>query len=166
MLGFKKTVLLTFFMSIQIGCTVKEPVYMDIDTFVREQAAHVGADVVITATLEDVLSRYPLYRGKKIQLSAPADYFGTAKFWTWYILLKEEDRVLRCYTRYYRIKASNHALNLLRRARSKKEAITVTGVLRNDGIDIEKIYHDGVTVRPDIHIPGIFTDDILFRSGR
>lgn len=149
-----------------IGCTVKEPVYMDINTFVREQAAYTGRDVIITATLEDVMERYDLYRGKTIELSAPFNYFGTGRFWTWYILLQKGEKSLRCYTHHYRIKASNDALNLLRRARSKKEAITVTGILHNDGIDIDKIYHDGVTVRPDIRLPGIFTDDIFYRSGR
>ncbi len=118
------------------------------------------------ATLEDVTARYSLYRGKKIELSAPFNYFGTGRFWTWHIILKKEKNTLRCYTHYYRIKAANDALRLLRRARSKKEPITVTGVLHPDGIDIEKLYYDGISVRPDIDVPGIFFDDINFLPRR
>jgi hypothetical protein len=34
------------------------------------------------------------------------------------------------------------------RAESKKESITVLGVLNNDGIDIEIFSYDGISVRP------------------
>ncbi len=158
-----------FFMGIILffsGCTVKEQVRVDIDKFIKDQASYIDADVVITATLEDVTARYSLYRGKKIELSAPFDYFGTGRFWTWHIMLKKKEKNLRCYTHYYRIKASNDALRLLRRARSKKEAITVTGVLHPDGIDVEKLYYDGISVRPDMVMPGVFSDDINFLPQR
>jgi len=161
--------IIIFFFGIALlfsGCTVKEQVRVDIDKFIKDQASYLDADVVITATLEDVTARYCLYRGKKIELSAPFNYFGTGRFWTWHIILKKDENTLRCYTHYYRIKAANDALRLLRRARSKKEPITVTGVLHPDGIDIEKLYYDGISVRPDIDVPGIFSDDINFLPRR
>ena len=131
------------------GCTVKETVRIDIDKFNKDQASYVDEDVIITATLEDVVSRYDLYRGKKIELSAPFSYFGSKGFWTWYIMLQKGENTLRCYTNHYRLRTAKEAISLLMRAERKKESITVLGVLRNNGIDIEMFSNDGIFVRPD-----------------
>ena len=130
------------------GCTGKETVRVDIDKFIKNQASFIDEDVVITATLEDVVSRYDLYRGKKIELTAPFNYFGIGKFWTWSVMLQKGEKTLRCYTHYYKSKPSNDAINLLRMARSKNEPITILGVLNNDGIDIEIFSYDGISVIP------------------
>jgi hypothetical protein len=132
------------------GCTVKEQVRVDIDKFTKDQASYIDEDVVITATLEDVVSRYDLYRGKKIELSAPFSYFGSNKFWTWYIMLQKGENTLRCYTNHYRLRTSNEAVNLLMRAEREKASITVLGVLNNDGLDIEIFSYDGIFVRADV----------------
>ena len=134
------------------GCTVKEQVRVDIDKFIKDQASYIDENVVITATLEDVVSRYYLYRGKKIELSAPFSYFGSKKFWTWSVMLQKGDNTLRCYTHYYRSKPSNDAINLLRMARSKNEPITILGVLNKAGIDIEEFSYNGASVRTDMPI--------------
>ena len=131
------------------GCAVKEQLRVDIDKFTKDQASYIDKDVVITATLEDVVSRYDLYRGKKIELSAPFRYFGSDKFWTWYVMLRKGENTLRCYTNHYRLRTANEAVSLLKRAKRKKESITVLGVLNNDGIDIEMFSNDGIFVRPD-----------------
>ena len=144
---FIKCIFLIAFILIS-GCTVKEQVRVDIDKFIKDQASYIDEDVVITATLEDVVSRYDLYRGKKIELSAPFSYFGSEKFWTWYIMLQKGENTLRCYTNHYRLRTANEAVNLLMRAERKKESITVLGVLNNDGIDIEMFSNDGIFVRP------------------
>ena len=47
------------------GCTVKEQVRVDIDKFIKDQASYIDEDVVITATLEDVVSRYRSLQRKK-----------------------------------------------------------------------------------------------------
>ena len=146
---FIKCIFLIAFILIS-GCTVKEQVRVDIDKFIKDQASYIDEDVVITATLEDVVSRYDLYRGKKIELSAPFSYFGSEKFWTWYIMLQKGENTLRCYTNQYRLRTANEAVNLLMRAERKKESITVLGVLNNDGIDIEMFSYDGIFVRPDV----------------
>ena len=138
------------------GCTVKEQVRVDIDSFIKDQAAYIDKDVVITAVFEDVVSRYSLYRGKKIEITAPVHYFGTRNFWTWYVLLQKDEKTLRCYTHYYRIRVANDAFHLLSLATRKKEPVTVLGVLYKDGIDIEKISYDGMSVRPDIYLFGTF----------
>jgi len=90
---FIKCIFLITFILIS-GCTVKEQVRVDIDKFIKDQASYIDEDVVITANLEDVVSRYDLYRGKKIELSAPFSYFGSEKFWTWYIMLQKGENDL------------------------------------------------------------------------
>jgi hypothetical protein len=130
------------------GCTVREQVRVDIDKFIRNQASYIDEDVVITATLEDVVSRYDLYRGKKIELSAPFSYFGSKGFWTWYIMLQKEENTLRCYTHHYRVRIANEARNLLMRAQNKKEPIKILGVLYGEGLQIEVISYDDTIVRP------------------
>jgi hypothetical protein len=146
---FIKCIFLIAFILIS-GCTVKEQVRVDIDKFIKDQASYIDEDVVITATLEDVVSRYDLYRGKKIELSAPFSYFGSNKFWTWYIMLQKGENTLRCYTNHYRLRTSNEAVNLLMRAEREKASITVLGVLNNDGLDIEIFSYDGIFVRADV----------------
>jgi hypothetical protein len=134
------------------GCTIKEQVRIDIDTFNKDQASYIDKEVTITATLEDVVSRYELYKGKRIEISAPFSYFGRKGFWTWYVMLQKGENTLRCYTHYYRLKAANDALNLVRRAEAKKEPIKITGILYQDGLDIKEIYYDDIFVRPDVYI--------------
>ena len=134
------------------GCTVKKQIRVDIDKFTKDQASYVDEDVIITATLEDVVSRYYLYRGKKIELTAPFSSYGTKGFWTWYVMLQKGENTLRCYTHYYRLRPDSSAINLLKRAENKKEPIKILGFLYQDGLDIKEIYHDGISVRPDVFI--------------
>jgi hypothetical protein len=132
------------------GCTVKEQVRVDLDKFTRDQASYINEDVVITATLEDVVLRYDLYRGKKIETSAPFIYFGKGKFWPWSIMLQKDEHSLRCYSHHYKSQPSNAAINMLGMAKSKNEPITILGVLNKDGIDIEEISYNGASVRTDM----------------
>ena len=132
------------------GCTIKKQVRVDLDSFMKDQASYIDEDVIITATVEDVVSRYDLYKGKKIELSAPFSYFGNRGFWTWYIMLQQGETTLRCYTHYYRLRPASDAVNLLKRAESKKASIKITGFLYTDGLDIKEIYHDGISVRPNV----------------
>ena len=134
------------------GCTVKEQIRVDIDKFTKNQASYVDEDVIIIATLEDVVSRYYLYRGKKIELTAPFSSYGTKGFWTWYVMLQKGENTLRCYTHYYRLRPDSSAINLLKRAENKKESIKILGFLYQDGLDIKEIYYNGISVRPDVFI--------------
>lgn len=131
------------------GCTGSGRVRVDINEFIKDQASYIDKDVVITATLKDVVSRYDLYRGKNVEISAPFSYFGTQGFWTWHILLQDDESTLHCYTHYYRIQPSTAAIDLLKRAQRKKDAITIIGLISRDGLDIEEIFYDGIFVRPD-----------------
>jgi len=134
------------------GCTIKKQVRVDIDKFTKDQASYINEDIIITATLEDVVSRYDLYKGKKIELSAPFSSYGTRGFWTWYVMLQKGDNTLRCYTHYYRLRPASDAINLIKRAESKKASIKIIGFLYRDGLDIKEIYHDGISVKPDLFI--------------
>ena len=131
------------------GCTSNEQVRVDIDKFIQDQASYTNKEVTITATLEDIVSRYHLYLGKTIEVSAPFTYYGSEKFRTWYIRLQKGENTLRCYTHYYRIKPENRATTLLLKAKNKKEPITVLGDLHSDGLDIKEFFYDGLRVRPD-----------------
>ncbi len=153
---FKIVILVGMVFILPFGCTVKEQVRVDIDSFIKNQASYIDEDVVITAVLEDVVSRYSLYRGKKIEITASVHYFGTRSFWTWYVLLQENEKTLRCYTHYYRIKVADDAHHLMELATHKNEPVTVLGVLYKDGIDIEQISYDGMSARPDIYMFGAF----------
>lgn len=123
-------------------------VRLDLDTYARDAAAYEGQDVIITATLQDVLARYSLYKNKKIEVTAPVRYYRSFGFWTWHMLLEKDGRQLRCYTHHYRVEAGRDALLLLDRAIHGKKAVTVTGILRKEGIDIERIACDGESARP------------------
>lgn len=131
------------------ACSVKEPLRLDIDKYTRDPALYIDKDVIITAPLEDVVLRYDLYKGKKIEVSAPFSAYGTRGFWTWYVMLQKGEKTLRCYTHYYRLKPANDAINLLKRAESKKEPITITGFLYRDGLDIKEMVYDGISVVPE-----------------
>jgi len=42
------------------------------------------------------------------------------------------------------------ALPQAQAAENKKKAIKILGFLYQDGLDIKEIYHDGISVRPDV----------------
>lgn len=135
-----------------LGCSFKEQIRVDIDKFIRDQMSYTDHDVIITATLEDIVLRYDLYKGKKIEVSAPFSFYGTRGFWTWYVMLQKGEKTLRCYTHYYRLRPANEAINLLKRAESKKEPVKIIGFLYQDGLDIKEIYYDGISVVPEMFV--------------
>jgi len=132
------------------GCAYRQRVLLGLDDYSANPEAYKNFEVVITASLEDICSRYEQYRGKRVQVTAPCAYFGHAQFWTWQVLLSDNGRTLRCYTHHYRIKAEWDAENLLMRARADRQPVTVNGVLYRDGIDIREIIYREQTVRPHV----------------
>jgi hypothetical protein len=124
-----------------VGC-LRNAVRLDLDTYLQTQASHEGQDIIITASLEDVLARYSLYKGKKIEVTAPVAWYKSYGFWTWHLLLVENRSSLRGYTHYYRIEPGWDAINLLARAIHGKRPVTVLGILTKDGIDIQRLTCD------------------------
>ena len=117
---------------------------LDLDTYLlQQQESFKGKDIVITATLDDVLARYSLYKDKTIEVTAPVAWYKSYGFWTWHMLLAENGKTLRCYTPHYRIEPGWDAVNLLVRAIHGKRPVTVLGILRKDGLDIERLTCDG-----------------------
>lgn len=132
------------------GCAHRQRVLLSLDDYLGNPEAYKDHEIVITATVEELLSRYEQYRDRRVQVSAPFDYFGHAQFWTWYILLNDNGKKLRCYTHHYRIRAEWDAENLLMWARAEKQPITVGGILYRDGIDIREIIYREQVVRPNV----------------
>jgi hypothetical protein len=132
------------------GCAYKQRMLVGLDDYTKNPAAYTQYEVVISATIDDVLNRYDDYRNKRIQLTAPFEYFGDRQFWTWYVMLNENDKKLRCYTHHYRIHAEWDAENLLMWARAEKQPVTINGMLYRDGIDILEIIYRDQLVRPNV----------------
>jgi hypothetical protein len=126
------------------GC-MRNTVRLDLDTYLQTQESYEGQDIVITASLDDVLARYSLYKGKRIEVTAPVAWYRSHGFWTWHLLLAENNSSLRGYTHYYRIEPGWDAVNLLERAIHGKRAVTVLGILKKDGLDIERLTCDNET---------------------
>ncbi len=122
-----------------IGGCIQNTVRTDLDTYLNNRDLYAGRNSIITATLGDVLDRYSLYEKKKIEVAAPVLYYRDYGFWTWHLLLEEKGRMLRCYTHYYRVEPGWDAVNLLDRAMSNKNSVTVVGILTKDGIDIQRL---------------------------
>ena len=136
-----------------LGSCMRAAVRLDLDTYLRQQALYGGQDVIITASLDDVLARYGLYEGKMIEVAAPVAYFSSAGFWTWHLMLSDNGNTLRCYTHHYRVEPGWDAVNLLTLARNRKEAVTVLGTLKKEGIDIERLTWNGASADPDYKPP-------------
>lgn len=132
------------------GCAIKERVLIGLDQYRSNPEAYQKYEVILSADLADILDRYNEYLDKRIQVTAHHEYFGYHGFWTWYIMLREGDRKLRCYTHHYRIRAEWDAENLLLWARSEGQPITINGILYRNGIDISEIIYKDQVVRPSV----------------
>ncbi len=138
------------------GCLPKPAVRVDINTFLSDNETLNGKTVIITASLDEITTRYELYLNREVEVTAPVSYFGSKGYWTWYLMLEENGKTLRCYTHYYRLEAGSDAIRMLRVLRSKKGYLTVTGTLRRDGIDLKTMTYDNQTVRTDYRPPTRF----------
>jgi hypothetical protein len=136
-----------------VSCSPLQRVRVGLDAVMSDPAAYEGYELIITTTIADVLDRYDLYRGRRIEITAPFAYYGHRAYWTWYLLLEENGQQVRCYTHHYRLAVGRDAESLLLRARDGKHPVTVNGILRKDGIDIREIWYDNQLVRPDVKPP-------------
>lgn len=134
------------------GC-IQDTLRVDLDTYMHNQHTYAGHDIIITASLDDVLARYSLYENKKIEVTAPVLYYRDYGFWTWYLMLEEKGGELRGYTHYYRIEPGWDAVNLLERAINAKRPVTVSGILKKEGIDIQRLTCDNESARPSFKPP-------------
>ena len=128
-------------------------VRLDLDTYIQQQGFYDGQEIVIIAPLDDLLARYSLYKGKKIEVTAPVAWYRSYGFWTWHLLLTESGKSLRGYTHYYRIEPGWDAVNLLERAIHGKRPVTVLGILKKDGLDIQQLTCDNETATTNFKPP-------------
>jgi len=131
-----------------VGCTPM--IKLDIDTYLQNPDYYKKMDVVFTTNLEDLLERNELYQGKEIEVTAPVTSFGNWNFWTWYLILEENGKKVRAYESEYRIYPDLYALNIMHAVRSKGGEVTVRGELRRDGIELDRIAYQGLSINTNI----------------
>jgi len=131
-----------------MGCSPKPAVKVDLDNYLRNSGQYRGKNTVITASIEDLQKRHDLYKDRVVEVAGVVLYYGSKDFWTWYILLENNGKTVRCYAHQYRVEPGRDALNMVRRAQSDKGELTVQGTLRNDGIEIIYMMYGGDTVTP------------------
>ena len=133
---------------VMVGCTPM--VKIDIDTYLQNPGNYKNMDVVFTADLDDLLERYELYRGKEVEVTAPATSFGNWKFWTWYLILEKNGNKVRAYESEYRIYPDLYALDLMKVARSEKGEVTVRGTLCRDGIELDRLAYKDFSINTNL----------------
>ena len=111
----------------------------DLDTYLQNPKAFRRKQVILTTTLEDLLSRYELYQGKEVELSAPVSYFGKEDFQTWYLTLERDGKQLRAYEDSYRNYVDIYTLNLMIWVKSEGGEVTVRGKLKEKGIELNQL---------------------------
>ncbi len=124
-----------------LSCAPKPLIKVDIDTYLKNQSQYKGKNVVVMATLQEVVKNYNLYKGKEIELSAPVTFHGYGVFWTWYMLLEKNGEQLRCYAYHYRLSPDPLAVNVALMAQTYKDAVTVRGRLYKDGLELDRIIY-------------------------
>jgi hypothetical protein len=131
-----------------VSCVPKEAVRVDLDTYLRNSGQYSGKDVIITASIEDLQKRFALYKNRRVEVKGVVLYYGTERFWTWYILIAKNGKTVRCYAHQYKVEPGVDALHMVRWAQTEKDDITVQGWLRDDGIEIVYMMYRGDTVTP------------------
>ena len=140
----KVVLVLTVVLVIGLGC--RHMVKTDMDTYLHNQEAFKGKQVVFTTNLEDLMERYDIYRGKEVELTVPFTYFGHWNFWTWHLILESGGNTIRAYESEYRNYPDRYALFLLRVARNEKGSVTVRGKLERNGIELNRLFYKDFAV--------------------
>ena len=130
------------------GCAPKPLVRIDLDTYLKNQNRPTASDVLITADIGGLAKQSELLKGKEVEVSGLITYYGTNSFWTWYVMLEKGGQKIRCYAHQYRVEPGRDALQLVRWANAEKGEITVSGRLKDDGIEIRYMMYKGDTVTP------------------
>jgi len=146
-----------------VGCAPM--IKIDIDTYLQNPDHYRKMDVVFTTDLEDLLERYELYKGKEIEITAPATSFGNWKFWTWYLMLEKNGKKVRAYESEYRIYPDLYALDLMKVVRSEGGEVTVRGKLNRDGIELDRLAYKNFSINTNIksYRPYFFNTEIRGR---
>jgi len=128
------------------ACAALEPRRVPLATCL-DNASACREGVLVTATVPELRTHWEALRGRLVEVSGPLGYFGQRGYWTWYLMLGGSTPI-RCYTHHYRIEPGWDAQNLLYRVRAAGGQVTVVGVVRRDGIDIELLESGTEIVQP------------------
>ena len=138
------------------ACSHPPQVRATLDAVLSDPGAYEDCELIVTASIRDVLENHSLYQERRIEVTGELAYYGSLSFWTWYLMLADQQHELRCYTNYYRVSVGRDAEVMMQRAAKEKKPLTINGVLRNDGIDIREILYDGQMVRPKFKPPVLY----------
>lgn len=138
------------------ACSHSPQVRATLDDVLSDPEAYEDCELIITASIRDVLENHSLYQDRRIEVTGELAYYGSLSFWTWYLMLADQQNELRCYTNYYRVSVGRDAEVMMQRAAKEKKPLTINGVLRNDGIDIREILYEGQLVRPNFKPPVLY----------
>jgi hypothetical protein len=138
------------------ACTHRPQVRATLAEVQADPEAYEDSELIITAAISDVLANPAEYQDRRIEVTGELGYYGSRSFWTWYLMVSDGQRQLRCYTSYYRVSVGRDAEGMLLRAISEKKPLTVNGTLRNDGIEILEILYDDQVVRPRVKPPVLY----------
>ncbi|MBW1838931.1 MAG: hypothetical protein JRI49_03265, partial [Deltaproteobacteria bacterium] len=101
------------------------------------------------------------YKGQYIEIEGSVDFKHPRwGFSTWYFMLNEDGKKIRCYENNYRVTSWSHVSNALRKAVYKKEKIIVRGKFnlgyKNEPqIELDFIEYGGVSYNTDHKPPSI-----------
>jgi len=137
------------------ACTHPPQVRATLDEVLANPEEYEGEELIITATIKDVLENLHLYQERRIEVTGDLTYYGSQAFWTWYLTLAGQGKELRCYTNHYRVSVGSDAGVMMKRASIEKKPLTVNGVLQRDGINIREIRYEGQLVRPAFKPPAM-----------
>jgi hypothetical protein len=150
---YSQFLLLSMVLALCVACSHPPQVRATLDDVLADPEAYEDAELIITASIGDVLEQPHLYRERRVEVSGMLAYYGSKSFWTWYLMLADQQYELRCYTKHYRVSVGRDAAVLMPRVRNEGKPLTVNGFVRNGGIDIREILYDGQLVRPSFKPP-------------
>jgi hypothetical protein len=150
---YRATGLMLIMLMLGVSCSHSPQVRATLDDVLSDPGAYKDCELIIPVSIKDVLENHSLYQERRIEVTGELVYSGSRSFWTWYLMVADGERQLRCYTNYYRVSVGRDAEVMMKRAAIEKKPLTINGVLRNDGIDIREILYEGQMVRPKFKPP-------------
>ena len=105
------------------ACTHPPQVRATLEEVLADPEAYEGSELIITASIGDVLANPAEYQDRRIEVTGELTYYGSLSFWTWYLMLADQQHELRCYTNYYRVSVGRDAEVMMQRAAKEKKPL-------------------------------------------
>jgi hypothetical protein len=118
---------------------------IDSADYVQNPGSYKEPNTLIVAHIADIVGNYDLYKGKKVEVTAPVVYVAENDPPRRYMVLKENGKELRCYEEDYQHIVRSEVVHQAKKAKQEGGEITVRGSLRDEGIELKQIaYRDFV----------------------